>query len=60
MFVDFCDGPSLLDPISGERIKTQLFVGALGASSYTFAIATCRISPVRTHPISSVEDHLIS
>jgi len=40
VFVDFCDGLSLLDPISGERIKTQLFVGALGASSYTFAIAT--------------------
>jgi hypothetical protein len=40
VFVDLCDGLSLFDPNSGERIKTQLFVGALGASSYTFAIAT--------------------
>lgn len=39
-FVDFCDGLSLIDERSGERIKTQLFVGALGASSYTFARAT--------------------
>ena len=40
VFVDFCDGLSLIDPINGERVSTQLFVGALGASSYTFAIAT--------------------
>jgi transposase len=40
VFVDFCDGLALIDPNSGERIPTQLFVGALGASSYTFAIAT--------------------
>jgi len=39
-FVDFCDGISLIDPQTGELIPTQLFVGALGASSYTFAIAT--------------------
>jgi transposase len=39
-FVDFCDGISLIDPQSGELIPTQLFVGALGASSYTFATAT--------------------
>lgn len=39
-FVDFCDGLSLIDPDTGELIPTQLFVGALGASSYTFAIAT--------------------
>ena len=39
-FVDFCDGISLIDPSSGEMIPTQLFVGALGASSYTFAMAT--------------------
>ena len=31
---------SLIDPLTGEAIPTQLFVGALGASSYTFAIAT--------------------
>jgi transposase len=30
----------LTDPVTGEKIPTQLFVGALGASSYTFATAT--------------------
>lgn len=39
-FVDFCDGLSLVDAVTGVLIPTQLFVGALGASSYTFAIAT--------------------
>ena len=40
VFVDFCDGMSLVDPHTGGRIPTQLFVAALGVSSYTFAIAT--------------------
>jgi transposase len=39
-FVDFCDGLPLYDEHSGERIATELFVSALGASSYTFAYAT--------------------
>src|SRR5690606_8892662 len=39
-FVDFCDGIALTDPVTGERVPTQLFVAALGASSYTFAWAT--------------------
>lgn len=39
-FVDYCDGIFLVDPRSGERRPTQLFVGALGASSFTFAEAT--------------------
>jgi len=39
-FVDFCDGIALTDPVTGDRVPTQLFVGALGASSYTFACAT--------------------
>lgn len=39
-FVDYCDGFLLTDPVTGEVIKTQLFVGCLGASSYTFAEAT--------------------
>jgi transposase len=39
-FVDYSDGLSLVDPATGERRKTQLFVGCLGASSYTFAEAT--------------------
>lgn len=38
-FVDFCDGIPLIDAATGELIPTQLFVGALGASSYTFARA---------------------
>lgn len=40
VFVDFCDGLSLVDEDTGELIRTELFVGALGASSYTFALAT--------------------
>jgi len=39
-FVDYCDGPSLVDLKTGELIPTQLFVGVLGASSYTFAEST--------------------
>ena len=39
-FVDFCDGIRLTDPLTGESIPTELFVGALWASSYTFAMAT--------------------
>ena len=38
--MDFCAGIPLIDPLTGDVIKTQLFVGAMGASSYTFAIAT--------------------
>ncbi len=40
VFVDFCDGIPLTDPLTGEKVPTELFVGALGASSYTFALAT--------------------
>lgn len=39
-FIDFCDGLDLVDRKTGECRKTQLFVGAMGASCYTFAIAT--------------------
>ena len=39
-FVDYCDGISFLDPKSGEIRKTELFVGCLGASSYTYAEAS--------------------
>ena len=39
-FVDYCDGIWLVDPKTGLRTQTQLFVGCLGASSYTFAEAT--------------------
>lgn len=40
VFVDFCDGIALHDPATGAAVPTQLFVSALGASSYTFAYAT--------------------
>lgn len=36
----FCDGIALTHPLSGAKVPTQLFVAALGASSYTFATAT--------------------
>jgi transposase len=39
VFVDFCDGLNLVDPKTGEIKKTHLFVGVLGASSFTFAYA---------------------
>lgn len=38
-FVDYCDGIALTDPVSGQKVPTHLFVGVLGASSYTFATA---------------------
>ncbi len=48
VFVDFCDGIAMIAPDSGELVRTQLFVRALGASSYTFAIATLsQALPVR-------------
>lgn len=39
-FVDYCDGLPLVGEKEGELIPTQLFVGVLGASSYTFAEAS--------------------
>ncbi len=39
-FGDYCGGIALTDPVSGEKVPTELFVGALGASSYTFAMAS--------------------
>jgi transposase len=40
LFVDYGEGLSLIDPQSGDRIKTELFVAVWGASTYTFAEAT--------------------
>lgn len=40
MFVDYCDGLFLTSALTGEQTRTQLFVAALGASSYTFAEAS--------------------
>ena len=63
-FVDFCDGLAIFNEHTGERISTELFVGALGASSYTFAYATpsqelplwldchARMKPVLRKPIA--------
>jgi transposase len=39
-FVDYCEGLWLQCPATGECVQTQLFVGCLGASSYTFAEVT--------------------
>ncbi|MBX3245773.1 MAG: IS21 family transposase [Myxococcales bacterium] len=40
-FVDYSGKkPSIVDPQTGEVIEVELFVGALGASNYTFAEAT--------------------
>ena len=39
-FVDYCDGLSIVDPVTGELILTQLFVAVWGASNYTYADAT--------------------
>ena len=40
-FVDFSGKrPHFVDPKTGEEITVELFVGALGASSYTYAEAT--------------------
>lgn len=39
-FVDYCDGLYITDPKTGEQRKTELFVGCLGASSFTYAEAS--------------------
>jgi transposase len=40
LFVDYAEGLSLVDPKTGERVLTQLFVAVWGASNYTYAEAT--------------------
>lgn len=39
-FIDYCDGLSFIDRVTGELIPTQLFVDVWGASNYTYADAT--------------------
>lgn len=39
-FVDYCDGLAIVDVRTGEEKTTELFVGVLGASSYTYAEAS--------------------
>jgi transposase len=36
-YVDFCDGIEVVEATTGKRTKTELFVGVLPFSSYTFA-----------------------
>ncbi len=40
VFVDYCGGPVVVDPGTGEVVATQMFVAVWGASNYTFAEAT--------------------
>ena len=35
--IDYCDGIEILDPVTGELVSTQLFVGVLCHSRYAFA-----------------------
>ena len=39
-FIDYCDGLSIVDPLTGELTLTQLFLAVWGASNYTYAEAT--------------------
>lgn len=40
LFIDYCDGISIVDPVSGEKKATQMFVAVWGASNYTYAEAS--------------------
>ncbi len=40
VFIDYCDGLSVLDLATGELIPTQLFLAVWGASSYTYGEAS--------------------
>ena len=40
LFIDYSDGLAIVDALTGELIKTQLFVGVWGASNYTYAEAS--------------------
>ena len=40
VFIDYADGLSIVDALTGEIILTQLFVAVWGASNYTYAEAT--------------------
>jgi transposase len=40
VFIDYCDGLTIVDALNGEIITTQLFVAVWGASNYTYAEAT--------------------
>ena len=40
VFIDFSDGLSIVDPLTGELTLTQLFLSVWGASNYTYAEPT--------------------
>jgi transposase len=40
LFIDYADGLSIVDVLTGELTLTQLFVSVWGASTYTYAEAT--------------------
>lgn len=40
MFIDYSDGLSIIDRLTGEILSTQLFLAVWGASNYTYAEAT--------------------
>ena len=40
LFIDYSDGLSIVDRLTGEMTLTQLFVAVWGASNYTYAEAT--------------------
>jgi len=40
LFIDYSDGLSIVDMVTGEFILTQLFLAVWGASNYTYAEAT--------------------
>jgi transposase len=40
LFIDYSDGLSIVDSLTGELTLTQLFVAVWGASNYTYAEAT--------------------
>jgi len=39
LFIDYSDGLSIVDRVTGELVPTQLFLAVWGASSYTYAEA---------------------
>jgi transposase len=40
MFIDYCDGLTITNIETGEKIPTQMFVGVWGASNYTYVEAS--------------------
>jgi len=40
LFIDYADGLSIVDRVTGEIISTQLFLAVWGASNYTYAEAS--------------------